>query len=227
MKKFPPLKKSDRSAEFKNYSYSEIRNTVIEYLFNGLSHRKIDEKVLKKNPLKSRGYQSMGILHYVGIIKDHKGIFNGYSFDEAVYILNSIEEYELLNILNNEIQEFSNLQADTNLTSIVKKEGKKIQFYTTKYERSPQLRERALEIHGYQCSVCNFDFENTYGEIGKGYIEIHHVMPLFSFTEEKTIDPQKDLIPICSNCHRMIHRKRNNIITVEELSRRITPKCVE
>ncbi|WP_277407618.1 HNH endonuclease [Lacrimispora xylanisolvens] len=75
----------------------------------------------------------------------------------------------------------------------------------------------ALRIHGYQCFVCGFDFKNSYGELGKEYIEIHHKKPLYSLTEEIEINPETDLIPVCSNCHRMIHRRKDRIITVEEL----------
>lgn len=65
-----------------------------------------------------------------------------------------------------------------------------------------------------KCEACDFDFEKTYGELGKGYIECHHLIPLSNFhvNKETTLD---DLALICSNCHRMIH-KDLSINTIEE-----------
>lgn len=96
-------------------------------------------------------------------------------------------------------------------------EGKKKVYYTTKYERNPKNREDAIRIHGTKCMICGFDFGLTYGELGKGYIEVHHIKPLSELEEEVVIVPETDLICVCSNCHRMLHRFRNYIVSVEEL----------
>ena len=102
-------------------------------------------------------------------------------------------------------------------TSSFIKEGKTIKFYGTKYERNPRNRRRAIEFHGTVCKICGFDFEKTYGTRGMGFIEIHHIKPL-SFTNEETyINPETDLIPVCANCHRMIHRNKNKILSIEEM----------
>ena len=57
------------------------------------------------------------------------------------------------------------------------------------------------------CEVCGFDFEARYGEMGEGYIECHHIKPISQYTEEDTTTID-DLVLVCSNCHRMLHRKR-------------------
>lgn len=62
-----------------------------------------------------------------------------------------------------------------------------------------------------------FDFEDVYGELGRNFIEVHHIKPLYSLDDEVVIDPATDLVCLCSNCHRMIHRKRDSIISLEEL----------
>lgn len=67
--------------------------------------------------------------------------------------------------------------------------------------------------------MCGFDFENVYGNLGSEFIEVHHIKPLYSLNEEAEVNPNTDLVPLCSNCHRMIHRSRSKIITVEELQR--------
>jgi 5-methylcytosine-specific restriction enzyme A len=89
------------------------------------------------------------------------------------------------------------------------------------YERNPTLRTKAIQIHGYTCAACRFNFYEYYGNHGKDYIEIHHKIPLSQIDEKKQIDPQNDMVALCSNCHRMIHRDKNNILTVEQLKRMI------
>ncbi len=96
-------------------------------------------------------------------------------------------------------------------------EGKKTVYYTTKYERNSKNRDAAIRIHGTKCMICGFDFEQKYGELGKGYIEVHHIKPLSSLEEEVVINPETDLICVCSNCHRMLHRFQKYIVSVEEL----------
>ena len=96
-------------------------------------------------------------------------------------------------------------------------EGKKKIYYSTKYERNGYCRAQAIKIHGCKCSVCGFDFETVYGKLGIGYTEIHHRKPLHSLEEEMEVNPEADLVPVCSNCHRMLHRRRDRIITIEEL----------
>jgi hypothetical protein len=87
-----------------------------------------------------------------------------------------------------------------------------------KYERSPKARKLAIKIHGKACQVCGFNFEKVYGEWGKGFIEVHHLIPVSKMTNEKyQVDPKVDLAVLCSNCHRMVHRKAGKVLTLEEL----------
>jgi predicted HNH restriction endonuclease len=76
----------------------------------------------------------------------------------------------------------------------------------TRYERSPAAREAALKAHSYVCAVCGFDFETVYGDRGRQFIEVHHLQPLHPGAYPRHADPAHDLRPVCSNCHRMIHR---------------------
>ncbi|XIH38680.1 hypothetical protein C1N68_14050 [Priestia aryabhattai] len=96
-------------------------------------------------------------------------------------------------------------------------EGNLVTYYGRRYERDPINRKRAIEFHGLSCKVCGFNFEEVYGERGKDFIEVHHIEPLSTLEKEAVIDPERDLIPVCANCHRMIHRRRDNVLTVEEL----------
>lgn len=96
-------------------------------------------------------------------------------------------------------------------------EGNVKYYYGKRYERDPVNREKAIAIHGTICCVCKFDFEEYYGERGKGYIEIHHVRPLSTLDEEIVINPETDLVPVCSNCHKMIYRYKDRVLEIEEL----------
>ena len=96
-------------------------------------------------------------------------------------------------------------------------EGKMKLVYTTKYERNPENRKNAILIHGTKCMACGFDFGEAYGEYGKDYIEVHHVKPLSDIKEEVAVNPLTDLVCVCSNCHRMIHHKRNHVLSIDEL----------
>ena len=111
------------------------------------------------------------------------------------------------------------LPTDPLVTRVIAKgkEGGKIQYYTTKYERDPRLRKACIALKGYQCEVCGFRFTDDYGVIGKDFIEVHHKKPLSTLDGEAEVDPRTDLACLCSNCHRMIHRKKNAVYTVEYL----------
>jgi hypothetical protein len=91
--------------------------------------------------------------------------------------------------------------------------------YINYYERDPKLRAAAVLIHGTNCTVCKFNFEEFYGKRGAEFIEVHHLRPVSSLKEKVKVNPKTDMTVLCSNCHRMIHRKKNNILSVEELKR--------
>ena len=86
------------------------------------------------------------------------------------------------------------------------------------YERNLKARDLCIAHYGVSCQVCGFDFEEQYGEIGVGFIHVHHIVPLADIGEEYTVDPIQDLIPLCANCHAMIHRRRP-ALNVEELKK--------
>ncbi|RZG16216.1 HNH endonuclease [Pseudoalteromonas sp. CO342X] len=95
-------------------------------------------------------------------------------------------------------------------------EGAKKTITVNAYERDPQARQACLDELGYLCKICEFDFEKTYGERGKEFIHVHHIVPLSEIKSEYEVDPVKDLIPVCPNCHAMLHRK-GHTITPNEL----------
>ncbi|HLL28028.1 MAG TPA: DUF3578 domain-containing protein [Xanthobacteraceae bacterium] len=80
--------------------------------------------------------------------------------------------------------------------------------YHRKIERNRTAARHAKKFHGIRCQTCNLDFSERYGEIGKGFIEAHHLRPIATLEEGVVVkyDVADDFAVLCSNCHRMIHR---------------------
>ena len=80
------------------------------------------------------------------------------------------------------------------------------------FARHPDLARAAKAHYGFRCMVCRFDFELTYGELGRGYIECHHLNPLSERAEadwtDELVTRLDDVAVVCANCHRMLHRQR-------------------
>lgn len=94
-------------------------------------------------------------------------------------------------------------------------EGTKRTYMATKYERDPKAREECLKYNGTSCQVCGFSFEVRYGTIGRGFIHVHHLVPMSRIGIEYEVDPVKDLCPVCPNCHAMLHKKTPPYTTQE------------
>ena len=86
-------------------------------------------------------------------------------------------------------------------------EGIARRVITNAYERNQIARTACLKKYGFNCFFCGFNFESKYGDIGNGYIHVHHLRPLSSIKRGYKVDPIKDMRPVCPNCHAMIHKK--------------------
>lgn len=84
-------------------------------------------------------------------------------------------------------------------------------------ERSSLVRNRALRLLGCTCQVCHFDFEARYGDIGRGFAEVHHLAALASSRGRVKVDVATDVAVLCSNCHKMIHKRKPDPFTLDEL----------
>ena len=87
-------------------------------------------------------------------------------------------------------------------------EGEIVQALSFRRERSPRNRLLCLSLHGDFCGVCGYDPKSLYGTEAGTILEVHHIEPLAEVSAPKTYDPATDLIPLCPNCHRAIHRKK-------------------
>ncbi|MBY4677442.1 HNH endonuclease [Marinobacterium arenosum] len=95
-------------------------------------------------------------------------------------------------------------------------EGHKKRVFVNSYERNPRARAKCVEHYGTTCSVCEMNFGEVYGELGQGFIHVHHLLPVSQLGKEYEVDPVLDLRPVCPNCHAMLHR-RNPPLSISEL----------
>lgn len=86
-------------------------------------------------------------------------------------------------------------------------EGAVMRVEVNRYERSPLNRAACIEIHGAVCKACNLDFGVRYGAVGIGFIEVYHIEPVSGIAPDTIVDPAADLVPLCPNCHAMVHRR--------------------
>ena len=85
-------------------------------------------------------------------------------------------------------------------------EGAKLRVEVNRYERSRVNRAACIEIHGDCCKACGFNFGRSYGALGEGFIVVHHVVPVSKLGPDYRVNPAKDLVPLCANCHAIAHR---------------------
>lgn len=176
----------------------------------------VDKYTLDHNPAPEKNYESEVYFHIDNLLVG----------DELVYLASSNKNtnLNLPNFFENiqDIKDEKEVEGDFLEPVKSLTEGGVKVVTIKKYERNPLLRARALILHGYTCVVCGFNFKDFYGNLGEGFIEVHHIVPISENQTKISIDPQKDLTVLCSNCHRMIHRKKGLTLTVEELKRKLT-----
>lgn len=69
--------------------------------------------------------------------------------------------------------------------------------------------------------ACGFNFAKQYGQLGQGFIHVHHIRPVAELSFAVTIDPKIDLVVLCANCHAMVHRDKENTLSIDEVKRTI------
>lgn len=222
----PLLKSNNRDREFKKYS-DELKGQVLyEHLINSKTHRWLDKNILGITSGNTKGRNSANILYYLGMKAEYRGIFSNKKIDEVISILmESDQNYsiaiKLLENTGNRMKQLLKIiDSDTESEQVEEGyliEGKVKYRYVKSYERNPKNKALAIKEHGVICKACGFDFEAVYGGRGKDFIEIHHIQQLSEFGEAREVNPKTDLTPLCANCHRMIHRKKDKVLTVDQL----------
>jgi len=95
-------------------------------------------------------------------------------------------------------------------------EGARTRVEVNRYERSRKYRNLCLTVLGASCKVCEFNFGDTFGALGEGYMHVHHLIPVSGMPQDYQFDPLKDLVPVCPNCHSMLH-KEDPPLSIEKL----------
>ncbi len=179
---------------FERYGYAEYkgnpRQGYVEITNHGKAHLKENEDILK----------------YL--------LINDFTYIDLTENLRKVEE----NKNKRKIEIFDE--------NVIIQEGTKRLTEVTVYERSSILRNYAINFFTtndrISCTCCTFNFGDFYGqEIGKGFIEIHHTKPIFKYEDDDIENTLKqavtNLTPVCSNCHRMIHRNWKKPIEIQFL----------
>ncbi len=95
-------------------------------------------------------------------------------------------------------------------------EGAVDEVKVNRYERNMAARAACLSHYGARCQGCGMDFVARYGERGRDFMHVHHLLPLKNIRKEYRVDPILHLRPVCPNCHAMIHR-REPMLSIEQL----------
>lgn len=122
--------------------------------------------------------------------------------------------YKYVNLIDIKVEQ--TIYADEVDDNVEYAEGKTKRILVNSYERNVIARKKCIEHFGVICQVCGFDFEKKYGEIGKEFIHVHHKVDISTIGDEYSVDPINDLIPVCPNCHSMLHKKKPAYL-IEEL----------
>jgi len=100
-------------------------------------------------------------------------------------------------------------------------EGAIVRIEVNKYERDPAARAECLRHHGAVCTACGCDMSLAYGDDLRNFIHVHHTVPISSLGTEYSINPKTDLIPLCPNCHAVVH-KFAPPLNIEQLKQRLS-----
>lgn len=219
----PPLNSNGRKREFEFYSNELKAQVMYEHLINNRTHRWMDIHVLGRNG-NTKGRESANILYYIGIRANYRGIFEGKETGEVIQILEGEgADYEVVVRLLKSLDDTElDISINSDLEAEEAEEGHGIEghvkyYYGKHFERNFKNRKLAIKKHGLDCFVCGFNFEEVYGERGKDFIEVHHINPLSTLEEAIEVNPDTDMVPLCANCHRMIHRRKEDVLDLQSL----------
>ncbi len=112
--------------------------------------------------------------------------------------------------------EKANTKVPPDYSNLKLTEGAIREITTEIKSRNIQVKQAAVKKYGAVCQVCGFVFAEKYGELGKDFIEIHHINPLSESFGERNVTVD-DVNLVCANCHRMLHRNGAKGILVEVL----------
>jgi len=178
----------------------EIHKTEVKIGFENLLWKYSPSKRDGRNALR-KAYFSKFVPGGNVVISLPKEVFEMNSFFEDVFSLANIR------------LKADNLEEDEPEVRRGFMEGKRVERRHFLRERNPKVIKLAKAAFKKKhsrlfCEICGFDFQKIYGAIGEDFIEAHHTLPLSKIEDEKVETKVEDIALLCSNCHKMIHRKR-------------------
>ena len=202
------------------------KRSAVAYLYN-YSH-------MRKGELFTRTINAPAMRFYLDKILDENGVD---SLNTALQSLSShIEYYENAqrgNVVKNKniFNEYKlkiNINTDDYFSEEFVEQDKFIEgsmkrISVNTYDRNSIARTNCIKHYGAICQVCEFDFGNIYGKLGDGFIHVHHIVDISTIKKEYNVDHVSDLVPVCPNCHAMLH-KHKPAYSIDELKAIMTGK---
>ena len=218
------LDRSTRSREYNQYPAHTRGRIAFEFLTRAsFKHREIDKEILGLDPLVSRGWQSMGILHFQGLKHIHSGALKGHDFDAVVdqvsHLLRSDDLLADLRSFGGEAMavatavesEFVARVEKSLLDSTVKRRARlakadatpptKMSVTTEIFNRNPDVVAEALLRAAGVCEDCKKQAPFLRRRNNQPYLEVHHTLPL----AQGGLDVIENVLALCPNCHRKAH----------------------
>jgi len=199
-----------------NLSKSQISSQILLEYLNLYFNNKIVTRTMLKKECQSLKTFSTNFSKMIDFSeKNHAKVFE--VIDDNVTLWEPVKDFILT-----EYKKYQIIYPD-DIEDLKLVEGEKQTIVVNVYERNLEARELCIKEYGYACSVCKVKLEDIYGELGKGFIHVHHLIPIPKLKKSYKIDPIKDLRPVCPNCHAMLH-KRNPPFSINELKSKIKTK---
>jgi 5-methylcytosine-specific restriction protein A len=219
----PKLDPVRRSREYTAYGLEQRGAVVRGWLFDGKTHRQLDRDVLGLDPAESRGYQSMGILHHLGLKAPYRGLFGGWEIDRACTELAASDqafgailehivagesdltiEFELFRAAEDDaVRESTHLSSAVRRTRIeaAQTHPKRVRVFSYAFQRNPDVVAEALARARGICEKCGSRAPFLRATDGTPYLEVHHRVALAA----GGADSLDNVVAMCPNCHRQAH----------------------
>jgi len=157
--------------------------------------------------VEEKGFHTFVELNHNEFFFDESPLSNPVSsFSIRIQITSSGVDSNWLENLIADVME--DLQSVITTVEIGRSEGQKFKTHVSRYERDKHNRAACIEFHGTSCKICGLNFQEKYPGVSDGYIHVHHIEQLSELVKPRLFDPRVDLIPVCPNCHAMLHSRK-------------------
>ncbi len=221
--RIPTLNPVIRKREYEKYNDDQRAQVVRGWLFDGTTTRDLDRVVLGLDRDITKGWQSMGILHFLGLNREFQGLFRGMTEDQAVQKLEAepqnfgnilallavarpADPVSLSSLIVQEQREVDKSLQDSSATrrkrlAVRTQVPERLQVYSFAYRRSPDVVAEALIRADGRCELCGNSAPFIRGSDGSPFLEVHHIVQLARGGR----DSLENVVALCPNCHREAH----------------------